>query len=120
MLLRYRSTLPPDWTWVRVRSGDWRTILQGLNRREQSPAFTVLCKRQTFLKRGVVSKRRAFQRSTAERFRLCHSIWYWITGKLMNLAALIAWKRASPKPLSRPSSLQGRAPCSVISRQSKT
>ena len=36
-----------------MRSGDWRTISQGLNLRQQSPAFTVLSKKQTFLNEAL-------------------------------------------------------------------
>ncbi len=53
VLLRYQSTLPKDWTWVLVRPEDWSRILQGLNLQEESPAFTVLAKRQTFLNEAL-------------------------------------------------------------------
>lgn len=42
-----------EWTWVLVKSADWKAILltRGLN--PDSPAFTVLDKRQTFLEEAL-------------------------------------------------------------------
>jgi hypothetical protein len=37
------------WTWVLVKSEDWKPIVQRLGGNTDSPAFTVLEKRQTFL-----------------------------------------------------------------------
>jgi len=41
------------WTWVLVKSGDWKPIVQRLGGNTDSPAFTVLEKRQTFLEEAL-------------------------------------------------------------------
>ena len=48
-LSRFRQTLPHGWTWIIVRSRDWHDTLLRLHLDPQSPAFTVLERRQTFL-----------------------------------------------------------------------
>jgi len=53
VLMKYRTMLPPDWTWVLVRSEDWGAIVRGLDLNEKSPAFTVLAKHQTFLNEAL-------------------------------------------------------------------
>jgi hypothetical protein len=63
VLLRYQSALPQNWTWVLVRSDDWTRILRGLDLDEQSPAFTVLSKRETFLNEALF---RADARTSAQ------------------------------------------------------
>jgi hypothetical protein len=42
-----------EWTWVLVRSEDWRQILRRVGRDPDSPAFTILEKRQTFLEEAL-------------------------------------------------------------------
>jgi hypothetical protein len=41
------------WTWVLVRSDEWRPILRRVSRDPDSPAFTILEKRQTFLEEAL-------------------------------------------------------------------
>lgn len=41
------------WTWVLVKSEDWKSIVQRLGGNTDSPAFTVLEKRQTFLEEAL-------------------------------------------------------------------
>jgi hypothetical protein len=41
------------WTWVLVRSDDWRPILRRVGRDPDSPAFTIVEKRQTFLEEAL-------------------------------------------------------------------
>lgn len=45
----FRAAVPEEWTWVLVRQDDWRplAIRAGLN--PDSPAFTALPRRETFL-----------------------------------------------------------------------
>jgi len=56
-LRRVLSTVPlqslGEWTWVLVRSDDWRPILRRVGRDPDSPAFTILEKRQTFLEEAL-------------------------------------------------------------------
>jgi len=42
-----------DWTWILVRSQDWKPILRRVGRDPESPAFTILEKPQTFLEEGL-------------------------------------------------------------------
>lgn len=55
-----RETLNPfnserlgAWTWVLVKSADWKVILLSRGLNPDSPAFTVLQKRQTFLEEAL-------------------------------------------------------------------
>lgn len=41
------------WTWVLVKSADWKAILLSRGLNPDSPAFTVLEKRQTFLEEAL-------------------------------------------------------------------
>jgi hypothetical protein len=52
-LTRYRRAVPPGWTWVLVRSRDWRDILLRLRLDSESPTFTVLERHQTFLSEAL-------------------------------------------------------------------
>jgi len=54
-LANYRQGLPCGWTWVLVRSQDWHGILLSLGRDPQSPAFTVLLQRRTFLSETLIA-----------------------------------------------------------------
>jgi hypothetical protein len=54
-LAQYRDELPGNWTWVLVRSQDWRGILLGLDLNPQSPAFSVLEQRRTFLSEALIA-----------------------------------------------------------------
>jgi hypothetical protein len=42
-----------EWTWVLVKSADWKGILLSRGLNPDSPAFTVLEKRQTFLEEAL-------------------------------------------------------------------
>lgn len=58
-LAQYREELPSNWTWVLVRSQDLHGILLSLsilslNIDPQSPAFTVLEQRKTFLSEALL------------------------------------------------------------------
>ena len=41
------------WTWVLVKSQDWKLILQRMRGNSDSPAFSVLEKRETFLEEAL-------------------------------------------------------------------
>jgi hypothetical protein len=42
-----------DWTWILVQSRDWKPILRRVGRDPDSPALTILEKRQTFLEEAL-------------------------------------------------------------------
>jgi hypothetical protein len=44
------------WTWVLVKSADWKGILLSRGLNADSPAFTVLEKRQTFLEEALFAR----------------------------------------------------------------
>ena len=50
---RFHNELPPNWTWILVRSDDWSGILRRLRLETHSPAFSVLEKQQTFLNEAL-------------------------------------------------------------------
>lgn len=45
-----------EWTWVLVKSADWKVILLSRGLNPDSPAFTVLEKRQTFLEEALFAQ----------------------------------------------------------------
>jgi hypothetical protein len=49
VLLQYPMASPKHWTWIIVRSEDWQPIVRNLHLPRQSPAFTALTQRETFL-----------------------------------------------------------------------
>jgi hypothetical protein len=48
ILHRYRAENLGQWTWVLVHSEDWKPILERVHMDPNSPAFTILERRQTF------------------------------------------------------------------------
>ena len=59
-----------DWTWILVRSQDWKPILLRVGRDPESPAFTILEKRQTFLEEALFSADPARSRTLLDKFRM--------------------------------------------------
>jgi hypothetical protein len=59
-----------DWTWILVRSQDWRPILRRVGRDPDSPAFTILQKRQTFLEEALFNAGPERSRTLLEKFRM--------------------------------------------------
>ncbi|MFZ0815051.1 MAG: hypothetical protein WAM78_06000 [Candidatus Sulfotelmatobacter sp.] len=49
VLLQLPVASPKRWTWIIVRSEDWQPLVQSLHLPPQSPAFTALALRETFL-----------------------------------------------------------------------
>jgi hypothetical protein len=45
-----------EWTWVLVRSQDWKPLSKKLGLHQDSPAFTCLEKRTTFIEEALVAK----------------------------------------------------------------
>jgi hypothetical protein len=59
-----------EWTWVLVRSEEWRPILRRVGRDPDSPAFTILEKRQTFLEEALFAPKAGRSAALLEKFRL--------------------------------------------------
>jgi hypothetical protein len=59
-----------EWTWVLVRSESWRPILRTVGRDPDSPAFTILEKRQTFLEEALFETIPGRSATLLEKFRL--------------------------------------------------
>ena len=53
VLSRYPIGALGHWTWVLVRSQDWKPISQKLRLNPESPAFTALEQRETFLEEAL-------------------------------------------------------------------
>jgi hypothetical protein len=59
-----------EWTWVLVQSEDWRQILLKVGRDPDSPAFTILEKRQTFLEEALFVPMAERSATLLAKFRL--------------------------------------------------
>jgi hypothetical protein len=55
VLARYPSRALGEWTWVLVRSKDWKPMKRRLRRDPDSPAFTILRARRTFIEEALVA-----------------------------------------------------------------
>jgi hypothetical protein len=53
LLAKYGADRIGDWTWVLVKSGDWKSLLQLHGMDPNSPAFTFLGRRQTFFEEAM-------------------------------------------------------------------
>ena len=58
-----------EWTWVLVKSDDWKPILRRVHRDLDSPAFTILEKRQTFLEEALFNPRPDRARTLLAKYR---------------------------------------------------
>jgi hypothetical protein len=58
------------WMWILVRSEDWRIILRRVGRDPDSPAFTILEKRQTFLEEALFSPMPEPSRTLLQKWRI--------------------------------------------------
>ena len=59
-----------DWSWILVRSEDWKPILRRVGRDQKSPAFTILEKRQIFLEEALFNTVPARSRELLEAWRM--------------------------------------------------
>src|SRR5437773_6737637 len=59
-----------DWSWILVRSEDWKPILLHVRRDPDSPAFTILERRQTFLEEALFVRIAGRDRTLLEKWRL--------------------------------------------------
>lgn len=55
VLDRYPTNRLGDWTWVLIRSDDWKRLKERLQLDPNSPAFTYLARRQTFVEEALVT-----------------------------------------------------------------
>jgi len=53
VIARYPTSALGHWTWVLVRSEDWKPLLRQLRLNPESPAFSALEQRETFLEEGL-------------------------------------------------------------------
>ena len=53
-IARYPTAQLGDWTWVLVRSQDWKAILSARRLNSDIPAFTYLAKHETFIEEALV------------------------------------------------------------------
>jgi hypothetical protein len=58
-----------EWTWILVRSDDWKPILRRVGCDPDSPAFTILEKRQTFLEEALFRFDPARSQTLIEKWR---------------------------------------------------
>ena len=55
VLTRFHAEAAGDWSWILVRSSDWKALAQQLGGNPESPAFTVLEKRVTVFEEALVN-----------------------------------------------------------------
>ena len=74
-----------EWTWILVRSDDWKPILRRARRDPDSPAFTILEARQTFLEEALFHPTPGRDRTLLEKWRVPLMI-SWCSPSLTSLA----------------------------------
>jgi len=62
VLNKYPTELLGNWTWVLVRSEDWKTILRA-RRLDDTAAFSYLPKRETFIEEALLSDENVSRRA---------------------------------------------------------
>jgi hypothetical protein len=70
LVSRFDLTPLGTWTWILVRSEDWQPILRQVGRDTDSPAFTILEKRQTFFEEALFLPLAGRTRRLLEKWRL--------------------------------------------------
>jgi hypothetical protein len=55
LLAKYGADRLSNWTWVLVKSGDWKSLLQLHGMDPNSPSFSFLARRQTFFEEAMVA-----------------------------------------------------------------
>jgi hypothetical protein len=79
VLAKYPTVELGEWTWVLVRSKDWKRILGGRGLNPNSPAFTYLLKRETFIEEALVS-------NVSSRSVELSGLWHMPVDKLLDFA----------------------------------
>lgn len=59
-----------EWEWILVRSDDWARILRRVGRDPDSPAFTILEQRRTFLEEALFLPMAGRSRTLLEKWRV--------------------------------------------------
>ena len=59
-----------EWTWVLIRSQDWKAITEPRGLDPATPAFTYLSKRETFIEEALVSPVPVRQRELLEKWNM--------------------------------------------------
>jgi hypothetical protein len=70
VLTRFDTASLGEWTWVLVKSEDWKPILRRVSRDPDSPAFTILEKRQTFLEETLFAANPDRSRTLLSKWRV--------------------------------------------------
>jgi hypothetical protein len=70
VLATFELTPLDEWTWILVKSEDWAPILRRVGRDPDSPAFTLLENRQTFLDAALFDRRPDRARTLLDKWRL--------------------------------------------------
>jgi hypothetical protein len=78
-LAQYPRTQIGEWTWILVRSKDWKSIVEPRGLDPDSPAFTYSAKRQTFIEEALVA-------DVAGRNEELNARWHLRADKLRELA----------------------------------
>jgi hypothetical protein len=55
-LAKYSLTRLGEWTWILVRSEDWKPVVVPRRMRSETPAFSYLEKRETFIEEALVTQ----------------------------------------------------------------
>jgi len=76
---RYSTLALGEWTWVLVRSENWKQILRSRGLDPDSPAFTLLGRRQTYIEESLVAPERGRSRELFDR-------WGILTDRLLEIA----------------------------------
>jgi hypothetical protein len=78
-LAKYRADGLGEWTWVLVRSKDWKRILVDRGLDPNRPAFSYLAKRETFIEGALVS-------DVSSRGVELSGLWHMTVEELLDLA----------------------------------
>jgi hypothetical protein len=68
-----------DWTWILVRAEDWKDLMQRLHLDPDSPAFTAIDLRETFLEESLIKPRPERAKEFMNNFSIS-------PGKMLDLA----------------------------------
>jgi len=56
VLAKYQAAILGEWNWILVKSQDWKDITKALKLNPNSPTFTCLEKRETFVEEALVAR----------------------------------------------------------------
>jgi hypothetical protein len=76
---KYPTEALGEWTWILIQDEDWRPILKSRGYNPNSPAFTVLAKRETFIEEAL------FLGTSIRGFKL-KAVWRMPLDELLDLA----------------------------------